>query len=248
MTDVVMCGILEILQERKGGDLDELYDALPYRWNNTDSPRPTHLLIHPLKKLAEFQLVEAYLDDKLVVPEKFWDLQDKLRFFISPTAVTMMELLGIDFSLRWNPSFGAPSQELDWPQVFVVMPFAPALQDVFEKCIKKVATQIGVTVDRGDNFFTTGAIINDIWSAIFRSKAIIADCTGRNPNVFYEIGIAHTLGRETVLIAQSIDDIPFDLRHLRTVIYEHTPEGLSELENQLIQTLRRILHGIKAYL
>jgi hypothetical protein len=51
---------------------------------------------------------------------------------------------------------------------------------------------------------------------MLRSRVVICDCTGRNPNVFYEIGIAHTLGREVILITQNPEDIPFDLRHLRS--------------------------------
>ena len=80
--------------------------------------------------------------------------------------------------------------------------------------------------------------MKDVWSAIYYSEAVIADCTGRNPNVFYEIGIAHTLGRKTVLIAQQIDDIPFDVRHIRSIIYEYTPRGVREFEKKLEDTLR----------
>jgi hypothetical protein len=80
--------------------------------------------------------------------------------------------------------------------------------------------------------------MKDVWSAIYYSEVVIADCTGRNPNVFYEIGIAHTLGKETVLIAQQIDDIPFDVRHIRSIVYEYTPRGVREFEKKLEETLR----------
>ena len=62
---------------------------------------------------------------------------------------------------------------------------------------------------------------------------VICDCSGRNPNVFYEIGIAHTLGREVILITQSEEDIPFDLRHLRYVKYLNNGEGLAQLTARL---------------
>ena len=62
---------------------------------------------------------------------------------------------------------------------------------------------------------------------------VICDCTGRNPNVFYEIGIAHTLGREVILITQADADIPFDLRHLRYVRYLNNGEGLQTLRERL---------------
>jgi hypothetical protein len=90
-------------------------------------------------------------------------------------------------------------------------------------------------------FFLQGRVIEDIWVAINSAKVIIADCTGRNPNVFYELGMAHTIGKEVVLITQDIDDIPFDVRHIRFIVYEYTPRGMKEFEVQLKKTLRYIL-------
>jgi hypothetical protein len=58
--------------------------------------------------------------------------------------------------------------------------------------------------------------------------------------VFYELGIAHTLGKPTIMITQNIDDTPFDLRHLRTVTYENTPDGLNELKPHLSKAIARL--------
>ena len=77
------------------------------------------------------------------------------------------------------------------------------------------------------------AVIQDVVSLIDRSRIVICDCSGRNPNVFYEAGIAHTLGRETILITQSADDIPFDLSHLRYVAYLNNGEEREKLKEQL---------------
>lgn len=70
---------------------------------------------------------------------------------------------------------------------------------------------------------------------------VVCDCTGRNPNVFYEVGIAHTLGREVILITQSHDDIPFDLRHLRYIAYLNNGEGLASLSKSLEARMETIL-------
>ena len=67
-----------------------------------------------------------------------------------------------------------------------------------------------------------------------RSSVVICDCSDRNPNVFYEIGIAHTLGREVILITQSEADIPFDLLHLRYVRYLNNPEGRTAFSAALL--------------
>jgi hypothetical protein len=75
---------------------------------------------------------------------------------------------------------------------------------------------------------------------------LIADCTGRNPNVFYEIGIAHTVGRKVILISQHADDMPFDLAHIRRIAYEYTPRGMAAFEETLRKTLESELQEIHA--
>ena len=140
--------------------------------------------------------------------------------------------------LSCYPVFGSPLEETsEWAQVFVLMPFTEALKPLYDNTIESVCQNLGVTCKRGDDFFSSGSIIQDVWSSIFYAEVCIADCTGRNPNVFYEIGIAHTLGRTCILISQTVDDIPFDIRHLRTIIYQPTPEGLIAFEEKLTKTL-----------
>ena len=65
---------------------------------------------------------------------------------------------------------------------------------------------------------------------MYRSRAVIADCTTRNPNVFYEIGMAQTVGKPVLLITQDESDVPFDLRHLRYIKYAYTPPGMAAFE------------------
>ena len=79
------------------------------------------------------------------------------------------------------------------------------------------------------NLYGNKPIIQDIWSAINRAEIIVAELSGRNPNVFYEVGICHTLGKEVILLAQDIEDIPFDLRYLRVILYEPTYRGCKQL-------------------
>ena len=70
---------------------------------------------------------------------------------------------------------------------------------------------------------------------------MIADCTGRDPNVFYEIGVAHTVGKPVVLITQSADDVPFDLRAIRFIEYQYTPPGMRVFEERLKITLKEVI-------
>jgi hypothetical protein len=141
-------------------------------------------------------------------------------------------------SLVVSPQFGAPDKLAKPIDVFVLMPFTEKLRPVWEDHIKKVVEAMGLTVKRADDFFTAHSIMADVWDAICGTRVIIADCTGRNPNVFYEIGVAHTIGKPVILTTQSADDVPFDLRHLRYIEYEYTPPGMGRFEATLTETLR----------
>jgi hypothetical protein len=126
--------------------------------------------------------------------------------------------------------------------VSAMMPFDAGFTPVFET-LKATATGVGLHCSRADDIWQNPAIIQDIVSLIDRSRVVICDCTGRNPNVFYEIGIAHTLGREVVLITQNEADIPFDVRHLRYVKYLNNGEGLQALGTKLKTRLTAIVSG-----
>jgi hypothetical protein len=120
--------------------------------------------------------------------------------------------------------------------VSVMMPFHPGFDTVYA-ALKDIATAAHMRCRRADDIWENPAVIQDVVSLIDRSAVVICDCTGRNPNVFYEIGIAHTLGRDVILITQSDSDIPFDLRHLRYVPYLNNGEGLRTLAEKLTPRL-----------
>ncbi|MEQ1756022.1 MAG: hypothetical protein ABL973_18010 [Micropepsaceae bacterium] len=121
-----------------------------------------------------------------------------------------------------------------------MMPFDPAFTAVYE-CIKQAAASSGLRCRRADDIWENAAIIQDVVALIDRSRVVVCDCTGRNPNVFYEAGIAHTLGREVILITQSEHDIPFDLRHLRYVRYLNNSEGLAALKEALQSRMQTVI-------
>lgn len=139
---------------------------------------------------------------------------------------------------RQKPNiFSIPDYENIEPTlVSAMMPFHPDFDRVY-RSLKKISDEIGLHCRRADDIWENPAVMQDVVSLIDRSKVVIADCSGRNPNVFYEIGIAHTLGREVILITQNEADIPFDLRYLRYVKYLNNREGLKELSERLKQRL-----------
>lgn len=123
--------------------------------------------------------------------------------------------------------------------ISVMMPFASDFKEVYE-AIQHAAREVSMRCNRADDIWIHPTIIQDVVSLIDRSRIVVCDCTGRNPNVFYEIGIAHTLGRDVVLITQSDADIPFDLRHFRYIKYLNNSEGLKQLQGTLAERLRTL--------
>ena len=121
-----------------------------------------------------------------------------------------------------------------------MMPFNSKFTAVYNS-ICLAAEGVNLRCRRADNIWENPAIIQDVVTLIDRSQVVICDCTERNPNVFYEIGIAHTLGREVILITQNEDDVPFDLRHLRYILYNDTDEGLIALTEDLKKRMCAIL-------
>ena len=64
--------------------------------------------------------------------------------------------------------------------------------------------------------------MDQVWSGINSAKVLVAELTTRNPNVFYELGIAHTLRKPVVLVSSNDKDVPFDLHHIRVIYYDVT--------------------------
>lgn len=105
------------------------------------------------------------------------------------------------------------------PFVFVLMPLSKEFDDVYYLGIKPACKEIGSYAERVDEQIFHESILERIYNQISKADIIISDMTGRNPNVFYETGYAHALGKRVVLLTQNADDIPFDLKHYYHIIY-----------------------------
>jgi len=118
-------------------------------------------------------------------------------------------------------------------------------KEVYDYIIKPAITNsdYDVKVIRADDIERSGSFINDILENLLNSFIVIADLTGQNPNVFYELGVRHALSPRTILIAQSIDDIPSDLREYRTIIYDNSAKGAREFADRLTNYFKEIFKG-----
>lgn len=123
--------------------------------------------------------------------------------------------------------------------VSIMMPFGAEFNPVYS-ALQQSITSIGFSCVRADDIWEHHTIIQDIVNIIARAKVVVCDCSGKNPNVFYEAGVAHAIGKEVIFITQSEHDIPFDLRHIRYIRYLPNSEGLDALSTSLQQKLRSI--------
>jgi hypothetical protein len=173
-----------------------------------------------------------------------------VAFSATPPAFQVLDALGVSLSdlaksephdrMIVSPELNRTRGTQYQSDILVFMPFADALRPVYEDHLRSVAERLGKSIKRADDFFTNREIVREIWTALLQTTAVIADCTDRNPNVFYELGLAHAIGKPTILITQNHDDIPFDLRHRRYINYELTPRGMKRFEEELEQTMQSV--------
>jgi hypothetical protein len=165
-----------------------------------------------------------------------------MEFLAEEVAALRAEM---DLMSRSTTSPSPQSKTSEQANAFMIMPFGPEdLQVVYEEFIRPALTDAcGLSCTRGDDIFGSNVVMDDVVSAITASDLIVADLTGRNPNVFYEVGIAHALAKPVLLLAQSVDDVPFDLRHRRVQPYEYSPKGCKRLEQAIVEHVTAILRS-----
>jgi hypothetical protein len=95
---------------------------------------------------------------------------------------------------------------------------------------------------RADELFSTGSVMEQIWEQISKARVLRADLTDTNPNVFYELDLAHAARKPVVFTSANIEDVPFDLRHLRVIVYEfREPDWSIKLTKFITEYLRNTI-------
>ena len=125
---------------------------------------------------------------------------------------------------------------------FVVMQFTTPFDALFEDVIRPVCDELEIEAYRASDIYRPGVIIQDIIQGLHESQVIIAAITPANPNMFYELGYAHALGKPTILLAdrKETDQLPFDLNPFRVIFYDNTIRGRNHIESDLRRHLRTI--------
>lgn len=154
-------------------------------------------------------------------------------------------LAALDGRIEVQPIWGEPQRHSQFhSDIFMVMPFREEFTEIYNMVIRPTVANLNLVIKRGDDFRSTGNfIVQEVWAALNACRLVIAEMSLDNPNVYYELGIAHTLGKPVILLTQQkdIQTIPFDVRHLRFIVYENDIAGAKQLEealrNALIWTL-----------
>jgi hypothetical protein len=151
----------------------------------------------------------------------------------------------VDRKLTFAPSVFLLPEDLavDPLLVSVMMPFDASFDPV-RRAIATACESNGMKCVRADDIWEESTIIQDIFNLILRSRVVVVDFTGRNSNVMYETGIAHTLGKTVVPITQSMEDVPFDVKPHRAARYLSNKQGLRDLAKVLTKKLAQFSKGL----
>lgn len=185
----------------------------------------------------EFHIPRERVDTFIRV---FTDNLNYLRSFQADTEVTTPETAkrvdreparGLDSG---EPKASEAREFLD--TCFVLMPFGSWPDRYFKEIFVPAIREAGLEPIRADGLFNAGSVIDQIWDQIRRAKVLLAELTGKNPNVFYELGLSHALAKPVVFVSGELEDVPFDLRHLRVVTYDVREPNWGDLLKKQITT------------
>jgi len=184
-----------------------------------------------------------YIDYDRYLPEYRKPAPESSRLLVLPrppeTAISVLRESkpGAVRELVVTPVFAGRGFALEDNLVFVLMPFTAPWSGRVWKLITEVCGSIGLRAQRADDLFGSD-VMEDVWQGICQARVVVADLTTRNPNVFYELGVAHTYGKRFVLLTQNLADVPFDLKRFRCIVYQDNVDGFAQLRSALERMLR----------
>ena len=192
-----------------------------------------------LKRYGEYDSDRKYLENridelaaKLVSTQKRWE--EAYHIVLSSNEKSVANS-GMPMSDEFLSKYGidVDSVEVNNKLVFILTPFSEKYMDEYY-AIRTACNESGFHAIRGDEELKSGEIFSHIINMISKSRFVVANINGRNPNVFYELGIAHMMNKPTILISRDGQDIPFDLMSRRVILYD----SVMVLQEKLRESLR----------
>lgn len=189
---------------------------------------------HIVRELLDRGYIERDPNRHLCVSRAF-------RHFKSDFRISLTTPSGNRPGLQVHPIFYTRGYRPKLRDCFVIMPFHSEFDDVYRLGIRPGIEDAEHRCRRADDIYSSGPVMERVWHYLVSSWIVVADVTSRNANVLYELGIAHSLGREVILLTQRKEDIPFDLRAHRRLTYDASPPGLERLRRELTAAIRVIV-------
>lgn len=223
-------------------DFSRVYEIMISYVTLNRSATTTEQILSRVEQQYERGFVDIYLNEFSEVIDSQANLVRSLLYLTeeSSTPAYRCFLTGIACAnpLRENPSL-----------VFVVMPFDKSFDDIYQIGIKETAKSLSLQCQRSDEIIhTQNVICTAICQPIRAARYVVVDITGKNPNVFYELGLTHARvedpdqsNKSVIIITQDIDDIPFDLRNMSVIQYDSIGSLRTKLKEVLIGLMSR--HG-----
>ena len=188
-----------------------------------------------MRRSTESKLYE--LNERLLATEARW--RDSNHLLLESQSYQQKKIDPQDVQLNGflrNAGLTVDDLEIDPKTVFVLTPFHPEFRQTFE-VVRKVCSDLGLRAVRGDEDYVQTDILSHILRLLVRAKIVIAVIDGRNPNVFYELGIAHALNKPTILVSADTDvELPFDIQNRQillapdsTALAERLPSEITRL-------------------
>lgn len=229
-----------------------------------DSPQKRqYALLNAFRTVNQFRDVEEFYKGKKIPEDEFFENTLARNFKIPRERIKVFAKVFIE-NLTYLKAFRASDeqQEISEPDLhkekdesrkeikvsdvrefldtcFVMMPFGEWFDRYYKDIYIPAIKEAGFEPVRADELFSTGSVVEQIWEQIEKSKVLLADLTGKNPNVFYELGLAHAARKPVIFTTGILDDIPFDLRHLRVIPYEiKEPDWNTKLKNSITTFLK----------
>ena len=124
---------------------------------------------------------------------------------------------------------------------FVMMPFKDPFDLYYQAIYKPAIEDSNFKAIRADDLFRPSVIVSDIWTMVRNANVLIAELTTKNANVFYELGLAHAVGKPVILVSESMNDVPFDLQQLRVLLYnKDDPSWGEKLREEISISLKEV--------
>ena len=128
---------------------------------------------------------------------------------------------------------------------FVLLPHTDQFRGIFEYAIKPAMEASGILVKKAEDIYQPGSILAQVWERIRKAEVIVADLSGKNANVIYELGLCYSIQRCPILLVRDPAELPFNLRNLRYIEYKDSAEGTADLKRRLTATIEEFLAAVR---